>query len=167
MLHGYGITTISYTYVLLLSFSYKGMLSISHYLHKLQRTRVLREKEKGKAIIHITKKSELALGERVIDRAQVRPVLRDWVRDSHIRDVLGHDDRKAGVEVGLDVAVEEPRAGVVRLEPDRDVVSGSGRAGADDVPPDWVVVVVLCATRGANDSEDVLRTEGKHTTLER
>ena len=163
MLHGYGITTISYTYVLVLSFSYKGMLSISHYLHKLQRTRVLREKEKGKAIIHITKKSELALGERVIDRAQVRPVLRDRVRDSHIRDVLGHDDRKAGVEVGLDVAVEEPRAGVVRLEPDRHVVVVILETRADGVPEDGVLVVVLGAVRAANDRERVL--EGRRMSL--
>ena len=75
---------------------------------------------------------------------------------SDIRRVLGEDDGQPSNEMEVDVTVEEPRPGVVRLEPDRDVVPGSGCAGADDVPPNRVVVVVLGAARRADDGEDML-----------
>ena len=56
----------------------------------------------------------------------------------------------------IDVAVEEPRPGVVRLEPDRHVVARCGRASADHVAPDGVDVVVLRASCATHDGEDVL-----------
>ena len=71
-----------------------------------------------------------------------------------VGDVLGHDDREAGGEVEVDVAVEEPRARVVRLEPDRDVVAG--RARADHVTLRRVNVVVVAAARAPDDPEGVL-----------
>ena len=94
--------------------------------------------------------------ECVVGRAKVRP--RGWhgVRSRGVDDVLSHDDGEAGVEVEIDVTVEEPRPGVVRLEPDRDVVPGGGCAGADDVPPNRVVVVVLGTAGRADDGEDML-----------
>ena len=60
------------------------------------------------------------------------------------------------------MAVEEPGAGVVRLEPDRDVVAGRARgrvlgpARAHRVAPDRVLIVVLGAARAAHDGEHVL-----------
>ena len=82
---------------------------------------------------------------------------RDGRRD--VRGVLGHDDRKPGLEVEVDVAVEEPRAGVVRREADRDVVAR--RARADDVALRGVHVVVVGAAGGADDVEGVaVQVEG-------
>lgn len=54
------------------------------------------------------------------------------------------------------MAVEEPRAGVVRAEADRDVVARRRRACGDDVAPDRVVVVVRRRACRANDGEGVL-----------
>ena len=65
--------------------------------------------------------------------------------------------------MGLDVAVEEPRAGVVRLEPDRHVVVVILETRADGVPEDGVLVVVLGAVRAADDRERVL--EGRRMSL--
>ncbi len=56
----------------------------------------------------------------------------------------------------VDVAVEEPRARVVSPETDRDVVIVSGRARADDVAPDGIVVVVRAVAGAAYDSKGVL-----------
>ena len=64
------------------------------------------------------------------------------------------------------MAVEEPRARVVCLEADRDIVTGLGCAGADDVTPDRVVVVVDCAACAADDSEDMLRVDHGMSTSE-
>ena len=55
----------------------------------------------------------------------------------------------------VDVAMEEPRAGVVRREPDRDVVSRG--AGVDRVALHRVHIVVVAAARTADDVEGVLR----------
>ena len=60
----------------------------------------------------------------------------------------------------VDVAVEEPRARVVRVEPDGDVVAWVGgvlrEAGRDDIAPDGVIVVVFRRVSTADDSEGVL-----------
>ena len=75
---------------------------------------------------------------------------------SHFIDVLCEDNGEAGIEVIVDVAVQEPRARVVRLEADGDVVACLRSTSADDVTPDGVVVVVDRAARAAYDSKDVL-----------
>ena len=62
-------------------------------------------------------------------------------------------------EMPVNVAVEEPRAGVVRLEANRDVVAG--RAGADRVVLDGVDEVVVGGARGADDPELVLCVRGR------
>ena len=54
------------------------------------------------------------------------------------------------------MAVEEPRPGVVRLEPNRDVITRSGCARAYHVAPYGVDIIVLRATCAAYDGEDVL-----------
>lgn len=66
----------------------------------------------------------------------------------------------------VNVAVKEPWARVVRLEADGNVVAGLGRAGANDVAPDGVVVVVDCAACAADDSEDMLRVDHGMSTSE-
>ena len=80
--------------------------------------------------------------------------MRHRVRNLRVRDILREHDSKARVEVEVDVAVEEPRAGVVGGEADRDVVAR--RAGGDDVALGRVDVVVLGAARAAHDVEGVL-----------
>ena len=92
--------------------------------------------------------------ERVVGRAKVRPRVRHRVRGGHISHVFGHNDGEAAVEVEVDVAVEEPRAGVVGAEADRDVVPR--RAGRDDIALRGVDVVVLGAAGRANNVEGVL-----------
>ena len=49
------------------------------------------------------------------------------------------------------LAVEEPRAGIVCDEPDRDIISWA--AHAYDVADDWVVVVVRRVSRAPDDIE--------------
>ena len=102
--------------------------------------------------------------ERVVRRAEVGPRLGHGVRCARVGRVLGQDDGEAGLEVEVDVAVEEPRARVVRLEADRHVVARRGRAGRDDVSPDGVVVVVDGRAGAADDGEGVLSREmrGEH-----
>ena len=56
----------------------------------------------------------------------------------------------------VDVTVQEPGPGVVRLEPDRDIVAGGGRSRADHVAPDRVLVIVRGAPGAAYNSEGVL-----------
>ena len=73
-----------------------------------------------------------------------------------VRNILGENDGKAGLEMEVDVAVEEPRAGVVGGEADGDVVIRLRRARRDDVAPDGVVVVVLARAGTADDSEGML-----------
>jgi hypothetical protein len=78
----------------------------------------------------------------------------------HVRDILGKDDSKATrlarqhkstiityrstdherAQVPVDVAVEEPRTGVVREEPDRDIIASV--ADGYDIADDWVHKVV-------------------------
>ena len=94
--------------------------------------------------------------ERVVRRAEVGPRLGHGVRGARVGRVLGHDDGEAGLEVEVDVAVEEPRARVVGLEADRDVVARGGRARRHDVAPDRVVVVVYSRACAADDGEGVL-----------
>jgi hypothetical protein len=88
----------------------------------------------------------------------------------HVRNILGKDDTKATrlarqhnstityrgtdherVHVPVDVAVEEPRAGVVREEPDRDIITGV--ADAHDVAEDRIIVVVRSVTSAAYNSK--------------
>ena len=107
----------------------------------------------------------LAIGELVVDRAELVPRERDLVRDLRVRDVLGHDDREPGVEVEVDVAVEEPRAGVVRLEPDRDVVARA--TCADGGAPDRVLEVVPVLACALDDREDVLEGRGSRGSVHR
>ena len=73
---------------------------------------------------------------------------------SHFIDVLGEDNGEAGIEVIVDVAVEEPGTGVVGAEADGNVIAGG--AGADDVALGGVDVVVSVAAGGADDPEFVL-----------
>ena len=94
--------------------------------------------------------------ERVVGRAQVRPFLRDGVRVLDVGHILGEDDCEARLKVEIDVAMEEPRPGVVRLEADSDVVTVVGDARRDGVAPDGVVVVVLGRARAAYNCEGVL-----------
>ncbi len=116
----------------------------------------------GHSAPSMSTRSLVGLGERVVDRAQVLPRGRDGVRELRVRDGLGEDDREAGLEVEVDVAVEEPRAGVVRGEPDRDVVARGGYARRDDVAPDRVVVVVRRRACAADDREGVLEGDGSY-----
>ena len=103
----------------------------------------------------------IAVGvDRVVRRAEVAPRVRGGDEGRDLVGLLREDDREAGLEVEVDVAVEEPRAGVVRPEADRDVVARGGRARVHDVAEDRVVVVVLGAARAADDGEDVLRVMG-------
>ena len=85
--------------------------------------------------------------------------MRHRVGGLDVGDVLSHDDRKAEIEVPVDVAMEEPRSGVVRLEADGDVVTIDGRARAHDVAENRVVVVVGRTPCAADDGEDVLQIE--------
>ena len=80
--------------------------------------------------------------------------MRHRVRNLRVRDVLREHDRKARVEVEVDVAVEEPWAGVVRREANGDIVTR--RTSADGVTLDGVDVVVLGAAGRANNVEGVL-----------
>ena len=72
----------------------------------------------------------------------------------HISGILSKNDGEPGLEMEVDVAVEEPRAGVVGLEADGDVVAS--RAGGDDVALGRVDVVVGVAAGAAHDPELVL-----------
>jgi hypothetical protein len=85
------------------------------------------------------------------DRAQSLPSRRGVSHAAHVRDVLRHHDGEPGVEVPVDVAVEEPRARVVGGEPDGDVVACA--PGRDGIPLDWVDVVVLGGVRRTDDGE--------------
>jgi hypothetical protein len=88
----------------------------------------------------------------------------------HVGNILGKDDSKATrlarqhnstityrstdherVQVPVNVAVEEPRARVVREEPDRDIITGV--ADAHDVAEDRVLKVVRGVTSTAYNSE--------------
>ncbi len=79
------------------------------------------------------------------------------VREWGARHVLRENNREASFEVEVDVAVEEPWARVVRPEADGNVVVRVGRAGAHDVAPDRVVVIVLGTVGAADDRKGVLR----------
>ena len=56
--------------------------------------------------------------------------------------------------------VDEPGAGVVRPEADRDVVVCGGRARRDGVAPDGITVVVRGRAGAAHHREDVLSERG-------
>ena len=98
----------------------------------------------------------VVVGERVIDGAELLPRRRDRIRDRGTTDGLSEDDGETSLEVEVDVAVEEPRARVVGLEADRNVVARGGGSRGDDVAPDRVVVVVVGGTCAAYNSEGVL-----------
>ena len=102
--------------------------------------------------LHLLTRLMLARRQRVVLGAQSRPVRRDRVDGFSIADILGEDDGETSIQVEVDVTVEEPRARVVRLEADRDVVVSAG-PGRDSVAPDGVVVVVDSTVRAANDGE--------------
>ncbi len=79
---------------------------------------------------------------------------RGRVGRGNVGDVFSKDDGEASLEVEVDVAVEEPGAGVVSAEADRDVVARS--TGANDVALRGVDIVVLRAASTAHDVESVL-----------
>ena len=108
-----------------------------------------------KARQHAASRSPVARRERVVRRAKSRPVRGNRVGSRSTGNVLRHDSSEPGVEVEVDVAVEEPRARVVRLEADRDIV-GRAAPGRDGVAPDGVVVVVFRRVGAADDCEGVL-----------
>ena len=66
--------------------------------------------------------SLVLLGQRIVYRTQLLPLHRHRVAHPRPGHVLGEHDRKARVEVEVNVAVEEPRARVVGL---RAVISRS------------------------------------------
>ena len=68
--------------------------------------------------------------------------------------ILSEDNSETSLQVEVDVAVEEPRAGVVRREADGDVVTSG--TGADDVALGRVDVVVVGLASAADDVEGVL-----------
>ena len=72
----------------------------------------------------------------------------------YVRHIFGHDNGHPSFEMPVDVAVEEPRAGVVRREANGDVVTR--RTSADGVTLDRVDVVVLGAAGRANNVEGML-----------
>lgn len=83
------------------------------------------------------------------------------VRILGARYILSHDDSKAGLQMEVDVTVQEPWSGVVRLcqwsrdvfiaksdyitypEADGHIVTCGRGTRAHHIAPDWVVVVVL------------------------
>ena len=78
-------------------------------------------------------------------------------RGNRARDLirlLSEDNGEAGLEVEVDVAVEEPRARVVGGEADGDVVAVA--ADVHDVTLGRVLVVVSSLTGRADDVERVL-----------
>ena len=97
----------------------------------------------------------LARRERVVLGAQSRPVRGDRIDSFSVADVLGEDDGETSIQVEVDMTVEEPRARVVRLEADRDVVVSAG-PGRDSVAPDGVVVVVFGRAGAADYGKGVL-----------
>ena len=72
----------------------------------------------------------------------------------HISGILSKNDGEPGLEMEVDVAVEEPRAGVVGREANGDVVAR--RASGDDVALGRVDIVVRVTARAAHDPELVL-----------
>ena len=82
------------------------------------------------------------------------PLTRRSIGRRSIGSVLREHDSKPCVKVPVDVAVEEPRAGVVGRETNRNVVSR--RASADSVTLGRVDVVVAVVSGTANDVEGVL-----------
>ena len=108
-----------------------------------------------KARRHAAHCSPIVRRERVIRRAKSRPVRGDRVGSRSTGDVLGHDSSEPGVEVEVDVAVDKPRTGVIRLEADRDVVSRAA-PGRDGIAPDRVVKVVFGRVGAADHCESVL-----------
>ena len=103
----------------------------------------------------LASRSPIARRERVVRRAKSRPVRRDRIGSRSTGDVLSHDGSEPGVEVEVDVAVDEPRARVVRLEADRDIV-GRAAPSRDGIAPDGVVIVVFGRVGAADHCEGVL-----------
>ena len=58
-------------------------------------------------------------------------------------------------QVPVNVAVEEPRARVVRLEPDSDIILSVSISHAHNVPNDWVNIVVGVVARATDNVERV------------
>ena len=97
----------------------------------------------------------LAVGKFVVDVAQLVPLMRRM--DRIVRgpeDVFSENDCHTGFQVGIEVAVEEPRTRVVRFEPNCDVVVHTTRT--DGVAPHRVLVVGLVLARAAHHSKHVL-----------
>jgi len=61
--------------------------------------------------------------ERVINGAKLIPSRRRDVRRRSVRDILSKHNSEASVQMPIDVAMEEPRARIVRLEADCDIIS--------------------------------------------
>ena len=94
--------------------------------------------------------------------------LRDLLRQNHsetpdtsqivnvqVIDRSNDGSRRDGslIQVPINVTVEEPRARVVRLEPDRDIIAIS--SDAHNVTDDWVNIVVGVVARAADNVECV------------
>ena len=88
-----------------------------------------------KATQDAASRSPVARRECIVSRAKSRPVRGDRVGSRSTGDVLGHDSSESGVEVEVDVAVEEPGARVVCLNA-RNLISliRFMREGKRDVP---------------------------------
>ena len=104
---------------------------------------------------HAAHRSPIARRERVVRRAESRPVGGDRVGSRSTGNVFSHDSSEPGVEVEVDVAVDEPWAGIVRLEADRDIVSRAA-PGGNGITPDGVIEVVLSRVGTADHCEGVL-----------
>lgn len=70
--------------------------------------------------------------------------------------VLCEDNGETLCEMKLDVAVEEPRSGVIGGEANRDFVIRTN-ANVDDVANNRIVVVVHIRVCAANDTKGMLR----------
>lgn len=70
---------------------------------------------------------------------------------SNIRSIFGEDDSETGFKMEIDMAVEEPRTGVVSLEPNGDVITST--TSTDDIANNGVVEVINGASCTTNDSK--------------
>jgi len=91
--------------------------------------------------------------ESVISRAQCTPIRRDGISRSNLRYCLGKYDSESQLKMPVNMAMEEPRPGVISLESDSDVVTQT--TNVDNVTDDGIVIVVRCTSGAADDMEVV------------
>jgi len=89
----------------------------------------------------------------IISGAKVAPSLRNRVINSHVSDIFSHHHCETGIEMEINVAMEEPRAGIVGSETNSDIVTAF--TSVDHITNNGVVIVVNAASRTTNDSEVV------------